>query len=118
MTTSRKLLSDIAKADRYPVDYDLFIDFRDTQWHMSKVDLYQLASELTGHGDTFHRKVALLVSPEDTFSSAEFFEKYSHNRGFFMDAFMDFESAVRWLLSMEDLPNDKTLFMARADDCS
>ena len=32
ITTSKQLLVDIAKAEYKPVDYDLLIDFRDTQW--------------------------------------------------------------------------------------
>jgi hypothetical protein len=84
------------------VDYDLLIDFRDTKWHMSIIDLYELAAELTRHGDTFRRKVGLLVFPGDSFSSAEFFETCSHNRGFSVEAFVDFESALRWLLATDD----------------
>jgi hypothetical protein len=106
MATSRQLLVDIARADRRPVDYELLIDFRDTKWHMSIVDLYELAAELTKHGDTFRRKVALLVFPGSTFSSAEFFETCSHNRGFSVEAFTDFESALRWLLAADDEPNN------------
>ena len=45
ITTSRQLLVDIARAGHRPVDYDLLIDFRDTKWHMSIVDLYR-----TGRG--------------------------------------------------------------------
>jgi hypothetical protein len=108
MATSRQLLVDIARADHHPVDYELLIDFRDTKWHMSTVDLYRLAAELTQHGDTFRRKVALLVFPGDSFSSAEFFETCSHNRGFSVEAFTDFESALRWLLAPEDEPNHGT----------
>jgi hypothetical protein len=110
IAASRQLLVDIAKADQQPVDYDLLIDFRDTKWHMSTMDLYQLAAELTHHGDTFRRKVALLVFPGDTFNAAEFFETCSHNRGFAVDAFKDFESAMRWLLSAEDEPRNSTPF--------
>ena len=108
MTASRQLLVDIAKAEHHPVDYDLLIDFRDTQWHMSTLDLYQLASELVQHEDTFRQKVALLVLPGDTFDSAEFFETCSRNLGFAVEAFADFESAVRWLLSMEDRSIEST----------
>ena len=106
IATSRQLLVDIARAEHQPVDYDLLIDFRDTAWHMSTIDLYQLASELTQHGDTFRRKVALLVFPGDAFNSAAFFETCSHNRGFAVDAFTNFESAMRWLLIAEDVPNN------------
>jgi hypothetical protein len=108
ITTSRQLLVDIAKAKHLPVDYELLIDFRNTQWHMSTLDLYQLASELVQHGDTFRRKVAILVFPGDTFNKAAFLETCSHNRGFLVDAFTDFETAMRWLLSSEDGPNEST----------
>ncbi len=99
MTTSSQLLLDIAKAEYHPVDYDLLIDFRDTEWNMSAVDLYQLAQELILHGDTFRRKVAVLVLPGVNFDSASFLETASHNRGFEVNAFTNFESAIRWLLS-------------------
>ena len=61
IATCRKLLVDIAKAEIQPVDYELLVDFRDTQSTLSVTDMYQLASELCKHGDTFRRKVALLV---------------------------------------------------------
>ena len=99
MATSSQLLIDIAKAEKHPVDYDLLIDFRDTEWNMSTVDLYQLAKELVLHGDTFRRKVAVLVLPGINFNSASFLETVSHNRGFEVNAFTNFENAIRWLLS-------------------
>ena len=101
--TSRQLLVDIAKAKHPPVDYDLLIDFRDTHWQMSPSDLYQLASELSKHGDTFRRKVAILVLPGVNFDPASFLETCSHNRGFLVDAFTDFETAIRWLLFSDDV---------------
>jgi hypothetical protein len=72
---------------------------------MSTVDLYQLAAEVTQQSDTFRRKVALLVFQGDTFDSAEFLETCLHNRGFAIDAFTDFESALRWLLAAENVSN-------------
>jgi hypothetical protein len=102
ITTSKKLLVDIAKAEHKPVDYDLLIDFRDTHWQMSTQDLYQIASELCEHGDTFHRKIAVLVLPGVNFDPASFLETCSHNRGFFVNAFSDYESALRWLLTSKD----------------
>jgi len=103
IATSRQLLIDIAKAGRYPVDYELLIDFRDTESRLSTGDLYQVASELGKYGDTFHRKVALLVMPGVNFDQASFFETCSHNRGFSVDAFTDFEKAIRWILSSVDI---------------
>ena len=106
ITTSRQLIVEIAKAEYHPVDYELLIDFRDTQNHMSIADLYQLADELYQRGDIFHRKVALLVLPGVNFDRASFFETCSHNRGFLVNAFTDYEKAMRWILSAEDLANN------------
>ena len=113
ITTSSQLLVDIAKAKHHPVDYDLLIDFRDTKWAMRSVDLYQLAKELPLHGGTFRRKVAVLVLPGIDFDSASFFETASHNRGFEVNAFTDFESAIRWFLSPSDILDTGTPSNAR-----
>ncbi len=106
ITTSRQLLVDIAKTEHHPVDYELLVDFRDTQSDLSLVDVCQLAAELCQHGDTFRRKVALLVLPGINFDRAVFFETCSHNHGFSVNAFTDYEKAVRWILSAEDLPDN------------
>ena len=106
LTTSRQLLVDIAAAEQSPADYELLVDFRDTQSDLSIFDVYQLAAELVQHGNTFRRKVALLVLPGVNFDHASFFETCSHNRGFSVNAFTDYEKAMRWILSAEDLPNN------------
>lgn len=108
IATSRQLLVAIAKAEEHqPVDYELLVDFRDTTCTMPTFDVYQLAAELCEHGNTFRRKVALLVLPGVDFDRARFFETCSHNRGFSVHAFADYEKAMRWMLSAEDLPADK-----------
>lgn len=99
ITSSRQLIADIAKAECQPVDHELLVDFRDTQNSLSISDVYQLATELCNHGDTFHRKVALLVAPGVNFEQAAFFETCSHNRGFCVNAFTDYENTMRWILS-------------------
>jgi hypothetical protein len=102
ITSSRKLLADIAKAESPPADYELFVDFRGTRSDLSVPDLYELASELSRHGDAFRRKVALLVAPGVNFDLAHFFETCSHNQGFSVNAFTDYEMALRWILSPDD----------------
>ena len=109
LTTSRQLLIDIAKAEIQPVDYELLIDFRDAQNSLSIIDMYQLAAELYLHGNTFRRKVALLVLPGVNFDRARFFETASHNRGFLVNAFTDYEKAIHWILSAEDNPEDSDM---------
>ena len=115
LTTSRQLLVDIAKAEHHPVDYELLIDFRDTQSHLSMSDVYHLAAELVQYGDTFRRKAALLVLPGANFDLATFFETCSHNRGFSVNAFTDYEKAIHWILSAEDLPNNNVPGVHKAD---
>ena len=75
LTTSKQLLTAIAKAENAPVDYELLIDFRDTRGDLSVLDVYQLAAELILYGDTFRRKVALLVLPGVNFDHASFFQR-------------------------------------------
>jgi len=106
ITTSRQLLLDIARAEHLPVDYELLIDFRDTESDLSVTDMYHLAAELCQYGDTFRRKVALLVDPGVNFDRASFFETASRNRGFLVNAFTDYEMTMRWLLLTEDPPNN------------
>ncbi|HAD82861.1 MAG: hypothetical protein A2509_05895 [Candidatus Edwardsbacteria bacterium RIFOXYD12_FULL_50_11] len=104
--TSRQLLIAIAKAEQSPADYELLVDFRDTQNNLSVMDVYQLAAELYQHGDAFHRKVALLVMPGVNFDQASFFETCAHNRGYAVNAFTDYETALRWILAAKDQPDD------------
>jgi hypothetical protein len=105
LDTSKELLIDIAKADPHPADYELLVDFRNTQCDLSIVEVYKLSEELVRHGNTFRRKVALLVLPGVNFDRAKFFETCSRNRGFSINAYMDYENAIRWLLSADDLPD-------------
>jgi hypothetical protein len=105
LETSRQLLLDIAKTEHTSADYELFIDFRDTHAKLSIMELYQLASELFHHGDTFHRRMAILVKPGINFDRAKFFETCSVNRGYDVNAFTDYEKAMRWVLSPEEKPN-------------
>lgn len=97
-TTSRQLLADIATADHRQAEYELLVDFRGTQSDLTIAELYQLASELSLHGDAFQRKVALVVTPGLNFDRASFFETCSHNRGFSVNAYTDYEAAIRWIL--------------------
>ena len=108
LTKSRKLLVDIARADHPMVDYELLIDFRDAKFSMSITDIYTIASELYQQGDTFQRKVALLLLPKHDFNKASFLEKCAHKRGFSVEVFTDFESAMRWFSIPEIASNSNT----------
>lgn len=102
ITTSRQLLAEIATAEYHHADYELLVDFRGTESRLSITDVYQLAAELYRHGNTFYRKVALVVTPGVSFDRASFFETCSHNRGFSVNAYTDYEKAIRWILNTEN----------------
>lgn len=114
INTSRQLLVDIARATQSPADHELLVDFRDTVSELSTFNVYELAAELVRHGDTFRRKVALLVLPGVNFDQASFFETCSYNRGFSVNAYTDYENAIRWLLLTED-PSDNNVPPDKAD---
>lgn len=102
ITTSRKLLEDIAGAKQLPVDYELLVDLRDTQSRESIFDVYQIEANPRLHGDAPARRVALLVRPGAGFDRAGLFEAGSHDRGLSVNAFTDYAKATRWALSQED----------------
>jgi hypothetical protein len=62
LITSKQLLVDIAKSECNKVDHELLVDLRETQNHLSLMDIYQLTAELCNYENTFRNKVALLVS--------------------------------------------------------
>ncbi|MDD2899297.1 MAG: hypothetical protein PHI31_11360 [Desulfuromonadaceae bacterium] len=98
LVTSRQLITDIADSEHHQATHELLVDFRETECTLSVVDVYQLASELCRHGNTFRKKIALLVLPGFNFDRARFFETCSFNRGFSINAYTDYETALRWIL--------------------
>jgi len=96
--TSKQLLVDIAKSEYSKVDHELLVDLRETQNQLSITDVYQLAAELCNYDNTFRSKVAIIVSSGVNFDQACFFETCSLNQGFLVNAFTDYEKAIRWIL--------------------
>jgi hypothetical protein len=101
IVASRKLLTKIAEVEKLDKDHELLVDFRNTESKLTIAEVYQLAAELFQHGTTFRRKVALVVTPGLNFDRASFFETCSHNRGFLVNAYTDYEAAVRWILKAQ-----------------
>lgn len=104
MTSSRALLAAIAAAAPEPADFELLVDFRETHSTLQVFDIYLLASELCKARATFRSKLALLVNPGAGFDQAKFFETCSVNRGCFVAAFTDYETAMHWILNAETMP--------------
>ena len=61
-------------------------------------DLYELASSLLRHRQTFMHKTALLC-PRERFDNAKFFSMLAASHGFTrVRAFLTYEDAMEWLL--------------------
>jgi len=82
-------------------DYDLLVDTRGAESHLSVFDIWELARELddTVHASASKRikvKISLLV-PVKEFDHAKFFELCAENRGLNVRAFTSFEDVFEWL---------------------
>jgi hypothetical protein len=96
LNASRQVLIEIAVKAALLKDFQIILDTRKAPSHLSVVDLWQLASELSEHGKAFQRKTAVLCPPE-RFDRAKFFALCAANRGFRVEAFTSFEEAIDWL---------------------
>jgi len=99
--SSKKMLTDVAKAKRPPADFDVLIDLRRAQWRLNTADIYYLASALAEIPDAYRSKIAVLVLPGADFKQAEFLEICSKNRGLTVEAFTNFEDAIQWFFSTQ-----------------
>ena len=82
-------------------DYNLLIDTRGTESHLSASDLWRLAKELAesvhaGASKGFRAKISALC-PVEHFDHATFFELCAQNRGLNVRAFTSFEDVFDWL---------------------
>lgn len=105
MSASRLAFTRIAAAGAAMEGYTVMLDLREVRFRLSTANIYQLAEELTKYGDTFLRRTAVLTRDDKTFTESEFFETVSHNRGFNVKVFTDFEEAMAWLSDITAIPN-------------
>ncbi len=99
LPTSRRVLSDLAKACIDTDNYHVLLDVREATGTLSVVDIWELAAALDEVGLGRRNKIAILNAPKDDFNRAAFFETCSVNRGFNVHTFQDFEAALTWLAS-------------------
>lgn len=83
------------------VDYDLLIDTRGAESHLSTSDLWRLAEELAksvhaGSSKGFRVKISVLC-PVGRFDYAKFLELCAQNRGLNVRAFTTFEDVFEWI---------------------
>lgn len=98
---SKKALVAIATAAGPLSTYEILLDTRKVQSHLSHADLWFLAAELATLNIAFCRKTAVLC-PLERFDDAEFFAMCANNRGLLVRGFTVFEDAMMWLTETRD----------------
>ena len=97
----REELQEIASAHDTFVNYDVLIDTRGTEEHLSVFDIWEAARDLAnavhaGSSKGFLAKIAV-ICPVEHFDNAQFFELCAQNRGLNVHAFTVFEDLFEWL---------------------
>ena len=98
------LKQDVAEAASMPgafIDYDVLLDTRGAEIHLSVVDVWELAANLAktvhrGTAKSFTAKIPVLC-PVEHFDRAKFFELCAINQGLNVRAFTSFEDLFEWL---------------------
>lgn len=103
---SVQMLKKVASVRRPPADFHILIDLRRVQWRLNTVEIYRLAESLAEHSDLRSSKIAILALPGADFDHAQFFETCSLNRGCNVDAFTNFEDAIQWFFTAEDVEDE------------
>ncbi len=103
LETSKRLILNHTREYASPGQYDVLIDTRQTTGRLTLFDMAELVNVMIGHRESFRSKVAVLTSDGYQFEHAKFMELYANNRGFHIGAFDDFEEAINWLMTSNEL---------------
>ena len=98
LAASLKMAREIAAfRDTGAAQLPVLLDARSLQGRLTIVDIVELVKTLVADSARYKRKLALLVRDDDQQERARFLHLYSRNRGIPIDAFTDYEAAVKWL---------------------
>lgn len=103
LESSKAVLERVCSAIEDLDNHRILIDLRQAKSVLSTVDVWYLAEELGGYGDCFRRRTAVLLREEGSVDQARFFELTAQNRGHDVQVFVDFEQAVYWLGTVQEL---------------
>lgn len=104
LETSKQLILKFAREHASPSQYDILVDTRQTtSSRLTFFDRAELVNVMIEHRESFRSKVAVLTSHGLQFDHAKFMELYANNRGFQVGAFDDFEEAMNWLMTSNEL---------------
>jgi hypothetical protein len=103
LETSKQLILKFARVNSSPSQYDVLIDTRQTTGTLTLFDMAELVNVMIEHRGSFRSKVAVVTPHGYKFEHAKFMELYANNRGFHIGAFDDFEKAINWLMTSNEL---------------
>ncbi|MBZ0202011.1 MAG: hypothetical protein K8I03_03235 [Ignavibacteria bacterium] len=101
LNETRKVLSKLADLNSDDPVKEILIDIRETESVLSLSDIFTIVNEVGKFRKAFRKKIAVLLGPSHDFDKARFLEMCAGNRGFNVNAFGDFEEAVKWLADTE-----------------
>ena len=101
---SSQAILDIASLITTPGEYEVLVDTRDAEAHLTIPNIYELGVALASHPSLRVSKIALLA-PITEAEKARFFETVALNRGVRLTAFSDFEAAITWLVMKDPAPS-------------
>ncbi len=99
LAASKVALKSLADDPEFMADYEVLLDWRDTDCTMSVTDVFEIAKYLTDLTTKLptNKKIAILVSGRHAFDHAKFLELCATNRGVTLFAFEDYDKASEWL---------------------
>jgi hypothetical protein len=103
LETSKRSILKFALEHASPGQYDVLIDTRQTTGRLTLFDMAEMVDVMIEHRGSFRSKVVVLTSHGYQFDHAKFMELYANNRGFRIGAFDDFEEAMIWLMTSNEL---------------
>ena len=101
--STRDMLIEAVAASRQSPDHEILLDLRGSRGDLTMVDVYYLAAELDRCRAVFRERIALLITPEQKWDQAKFFELCAINRGLDVGAFNSYEDAINWLFASSEI---------------
>jgi hypothetical protein len=100
---SKIVLGQLAEMAKLVEDCEILLDVREAYGNMNMADLKELVLELGRHREAFRSKIAALARNDEQFDKAVFVEVFASIDGFKVMAFTDFEQAINWLQSDDNV---------------
>ena len=94
---SLKILKNVAEKSKNGKVKNMLVDVRNFVSVLSVPEIYEVISELGKYREQFNRKIAVVYGLHYDEDKARFFEMSAQNRGFLINAFADYDEAVKWL---------------------